>query len=252
MQVGGNDQWGNLIAGVELIWRVRGVQAHALTAPLITSATGEKLGKTAGNALYLDPTLTTPYELYQYWINTDDRDVGRYLKVFTFLSLDEIADLVRQQQADPGTRVAQRRLAYEVTRLVHGQAIADGVVGASNVLFGAGVGELTEEALPHLASAVPTTAVPSAELAAGIPILDVLVQAGAQPSKGAARRLIQQGGLYVNDQRWSDPERPLTREQALFGRAILLRTGKNKYHLLLAESMEEGFVQRREHRERRA
>jgi tyrosyl-tRNA synthetase len=235
VQVGGNDQWGNLTAGVDLIRRVRGAQAHALTAPLITSATGEKLGKTAGNALYLDPVLTSPYELYQYWINTDDRDVGRFLKVFTFLSLAEIAELEAQHAVDPGKRIGQRQLAYEVTKLIHGQAVADGVAGASNALFGGSLDELTEDALPHLAAAVPSTPITQAALAEGIPVLDALVAAGAQSSKGAARRLIQQGGLYVNDQRWSDPERPLTREEALFGRAILLRTGKNKYHLLVAE-----------------
>jgi tyrosyl-tRNA synthetase len=235
VQVGGNDQWGNFTVGVDLIRRMRGAQVHALAAPLITSATGEKLGKTAGNALYLDPALTTPYELYQYWINTDDRDVGRYLKVFTFLELEEIADLERQQAANPSQRIAQRRLAYEVTKLIHGQTVADGVASASSVLFGAGVAELAEEALPHLAGAVPATSVSAATLAAGIPILDALVLAGAQPSKGAGRRLIEQGGLYVNDHRWNDLERPLTPDDTLFGRAILLRTGKNKYHLLLAE-----------------
>jgi tyrosyl-tRNA synthetase len=235
VQVGGNDQWGNLTAGVDLIRRVRGATAHALTAPLITTATGEKLGKTAGNALFLDPALTMPYALYQYWINTDDRDVGRFLKIFTFLSLEEIAEIKREQAADPAKRVGQRRLAYEVTKLIHGQEVADGVAGASNVLFGAGVGELTPEALPHLAAAVPTTTVAASALAEGLPILDALVTTGAQPSKGAARRLIQQGGLYVNDQRVSDPERALTSEDALFGRAILLRAGKNKYSLLLVE-----------------
>ncbi|MBF6589926.1 MAG: tyrosine--tRNA ligase, partial [Ktedonobacterales bacterium] len=237
-QVGGTDQWGNLLAGVDLIRRVREETVHALTAPLITSATGEKLGKTAGNALYLDAALTTPYELYQYWINTDDRDVGRYLKIFTFLPLEEIAALEREQAADPGKRVAQRRLAYEVTQLIHGTAVADGVAGASHVLFGGGVDTLTPASLPYLASAVPTTPIRAATLAQGLPMLETLVAAGAQPSKGAARRLIQQGGLYVNDQRWSDPDRPLTRAEALFGRAILLRTGKNKYHLLLTEEEE--------------
>jgi tyrosyl-tRNA synthetase len=236
VQVGGNDQWGNLTAGVELIRKTREAHAHALTAPLVTSPSGAKLGKTESGALFLDPEMTTPYEMYQYWINTDDRDVGLYLRVFTFLPLEEIAELERQQAEQPSSRVAQRRLAWEITRLVHGQAVADGVAAASNALFGAGLGSLTEASLPYLAQAVPTSAIAASALAAGLSPLDALVQAEMQPSKGAARRLIQQGGLYVNDERWSDPERAITPEQALFGRALLLRAGKNRYHLLLVEA----------------
>jgi len=236
VQVGGNDQWGNLTAGVELIRKARDARVHALTAPLVTTSTGQKLGKTEGNALYLDPEMTTPYEMYQYWINTADEDVGRFLKVFTFLPLAEIAEIEREQAANPASRVGQRRLAYEIVKLIHGEAVAKAVAAASNVLFGAGVVELTPEVLPHLAGAVPTSPLAVDALAnGGLPLLDALVAAGAQPSKGAARRLIQQGGVYVNDQRVADPERALTRDDALFGRAILLRTGKNKYHLLLAE-----------------
>jgi len=233
VQVGGTDQWGNLLAGVELIRRTREARVHALTVPLITTATGAKFGKSEGNAFWLDPAMTTPYEMYQYWINSDDRDVGHFLKVFTFLPLEEIAALEREQAAHPERREAQRELAFAVTRLIHGEATARAVEAASNVLFGAGVEELTEEGLPHLAGAVPTTAISPAALAGGLPLLETLVAVGVQPSKGAARRLIQQGGLYVNDERWSDPERPITREQALFGRALLLRAGKNRYHLLL-------------------
>lgn len=236
VQIGGHDQWGNLTAGVELIRRARQVQAHALTVPLITTATGAKFGKSEGNALWLDPTMTTPYQMYQYWINTDDRDVGHYLKVFTFLSLEEIADLERRQAEHPEKREAQRVLAFEITQLIHGEATARAVMAASNILFGgADIHELTPEVLPHLAGAVPTSTVAATALTEGLPLLDTLVMTGAQPSKGAVRRLVQQGGLYVNDQRWSDAEKPLTRDEALFGRAILLRTGKNKYHLLLAE-----------------
>ena len=235
LQTGGNDQWGNLTAGVELIRKTREARVHALTAPLITSPSGAKLGKTESGALFLDPAMTTPYEMYQYWINTDDRDVGLYLRVFTFIPLDEIAALERQQAEQPSSRVAQRRLAWEITRLVHGQAVADGVAAASNALFGAGLGSLTEASLPYLAQAVPTSEIAASALAEGLSPLDALVQVGMQPSKGAARRLIQQGGLYVNDERWSDPERAITRDQALFGRALLLRAGKNRYHLLLVE-----------------
>ena len=233
VQVGGSDQWGNLISGVELIRRARGAAVHALTVPLITSATGAKFGKSEGNALYLDPAMTTPYQMYQYWINVDDRDVAHYLRVFTFIPLEEIDALMREQQADPGKRVAQKRLAFELTKLIHGEQTALAVATASSVLFGGSVAELTPEALTHLAGAVPTTSISPETLAAGMPILDALVTSGAQPSKGAARRLIQQGGLYVNDARWSDPERAITSEETILGRAVLLRSGKNKYTLLL-------------------
>src|SRR5579875_132735 len=235
VQVGGNDQWGNLLSGVDLIRRTRDPHVHALTAPLITSATGAKLGKSEKGALFLDPEMTTPYELYQYWINTDDRDVGRYLRVFTFLPLEEIANLEREQAENPSSRVAQRRLAFEITRLVHGEAVARGVAGVSHVLFGGGIADLTPDTLPYLASVVPTTPIAAQALAAGLPLVEALVTVGAQPSRGAARRLIQQGGLYINEQRCADPERILTADDALFGRAILIRMGKNKYHLLLAE-----------------
>lgn len=235
VQIGGHDQWGNLIAGVDLIRRTREAHAHALTVPLITTSTGAKFGKSEGNALWLDPEMTTPYDMYQYWINVDDRDVGHYLKVFTFLPLDEIAELEREQAENPSRRVAQRRLAFEITRLIHGEATATAVAAASSVLFGGGVEGLTPEVLPHLASAAPTFRISAQALAQGLPLIDALVTSGAQPSKGAARRLLQQGGVYVNGRRVTDPEAALTRDEALFGRAILLRTGKNKYHLVLAE-----------------
>jgi tyrosyl-tRNA synthetase len=235
VQIGGQDQWGNITAGVDLIRRVRGVHVHALAHPLITNTAGQKLGKTEAGALFLDPEMTTPYELYQYWINAEDAKAGEYLRVFTFLSLDEIAELERRQREEPASRVAQKRLAFEITRLVHGEETARAVASASNILFGAGVGELTPDVLPHLATAVPTSALPAAALAQGLPVVDALVTAGLASSRGAARRLILAGGIYVNDQRWTDPERALTLADALFERAILLRAGKNKYHLLLVE-----------------
>jgi tyrosyl-tRNA synthetase len=234
VQVGGSDQWGNLTAGVDLIRRTRHAQVHAVAAPLITSSSGQKLGKTEGNALFLDPAMTTAYELYQYWINSEDADVERYLKLFTFLDLDEIAAIGRDQAADPASRVGQRLLAFEVTKLVHGEETALAVAEASQALFGGGVKSLSEAAIPHLAGAVPTSPLAPSALDVGVSLVEMLVSAGIQSSRGAARRLIQQGGLYVNDQRVTDPDMLLTRDMALFGRAILVRAGKNKYHLLLA------------------
>jgi tyrosyl-tRNA synthetase len=232
VQIGGHDQWGNLTAGVDLIRRVHGAHVHAMTVPLITSATGAKFGKSEGNALYLDPELTAPYELYQYWINTDDRDVGRYLRIFTFLPLDEVAEVERKQAENPASRTGQKLLAFEITRLIHGEQVAREVASASGALFGEGVAQLTPEALPHLEKAIPTAPLPAEAFSQ--PLVETLVAVEAQPSKGAARRLMQQGGVYVNDQRWSDVERALSRDDLLFGRAVLVRIGKNKYHLLLA------------------
>ncbi|HEY7982651.1 MAG TPA: tyrosine--tRNA ligase [Ktedonobacterales bacterium] len=235
VQVGGHDQWGNLLAGVDLIRRAREAHVHALTVPLITSAGGVKFGKSEGNALYLDPAMTSPYALYQYWINIDDGDVAHYLRVFTFLPLEEIGALEARQAADPAAREGQRRLAYEVVALIHGPETARAVEAASRVLFGGGVEGLTPDVLPHLASAAPTTRITAAQLAAGLPLLETLVTSGLARSKGAGRTLVAQGGLYVNDRRWADAEQPLTAGDALFGRAILLRAGKRSYHLLLAE-----------------
>ena len=235
VQIGGTDQWGNLTAGVDLIRKVRQASVHAMTAPLILSSSGAKFGKSEGNALYLDPEMTTPYALYQYWINVDDRDVEHYLKVFTFLPLEDIANIMAEQRLDPGKRLGQKRLAFEVTKLIHGEETARAVMAASEVLFGEGISHLTPEVIPHLRSAVPAAMMPRLGLEEGLPIVEALVAVGAQPSKGAARRVIQQGGLYVNDERWKDPEARLTMDMALFGRAVLLRTGKNRYHLLLVE-----------------
>jgi tyrosyl-tRNA synthetase len=235
VQIGGHDQWGNLTAGVDLIRRVREAHAHALTVPLITSSSGAKFGKSEGNALWLDPAMTSPYAMYQYWINSDDRDVGHYLRIFTFLPLDEISALEARQAADPGAREGQRRLAYVVVALIHGEATARAVEAASRVLFGGGVEGLTPEVLPHLAAAAPTTRISAAQLAEGLPLLETLVSAGLARGKSAGRTLVAQGGLYVNDRRWPDAEQPLQAADALFGRAILLRAGKRSYHLLLVE-----------------
>jgi tyrosyl-tRNA synthetase len=249
VQIGGHDQWGNLLAGVDMIRRVRETHVHAMTVPLILSASGVKFGKSEGNALYLDPAMTTPYAMYQYWINVDDRDIGHYLRVFTFLPLEEIAELERRQAEDPASRVGQRRLAFEVTKLIHGEETAQEVEKSAKSLFsqatltGSGgmsatghVSVTDQLSISDLVTVVPSTRITAAELAAGLPVLEMLVRTGLARSKSAARTLIAQGGLYVNDRRWTDPDQPLTERDTLSGRGILLRSGKRSYHLLLVDA----------------
>ncbi len=231
LQVGGSDQWGNITAGVDLIRRVENGEAHALVAPLVTMASGAKFGKTAAGAVYLDPTLTSPYTFYQFWINVDDRDVEGYLKLFTLHARDEIRELVKAQRADPAGRAAQRALAGDVTARVHGADAARAVADASAILF--------EDFDPRRADA-RTFEILAAELptapgdATGL--VDALVQAGLAKSKGEARRAIEQGGIYVNQQRERDVERRLGAGDRLGGGYVLLRKGKKEYALLRRET----------------
>lgn len=233
LQVGGSDQWGNITAGIELIRRVEGAEAHGLVAPLVTMASGAKFGKTEAGAIFLDPTLTSPYRFYQFWVNTDDRDVESYVKLFTLMSQEEIRELVGRQKADPGARAAQTALAREVTARVHGQEATASVALASSILFG--------DFDPHradgrvfeiLAQEVPTTALRGPE---AVPLADAVVQAGLAKSKSEARRAIAQGGIYVNQQRVKDAERKLEAGDWIAGHNVLLRKGKKEYALLRVE-----------------
>jgi tyrosyl-tRNA synthetase len=233
LQVGGSDQWGNITAGVDLIRRVggAGAEAHGFVAPLITTASGKKFGKTEGGAVWLDPAMTSPYQFYQFWINTDDRDVARYLKVFTFQSRAEIEDLVARHEKNPADREAQSVLARSLTALVHGDAAADSVVGASRVLFGEfdprGV---ATQVFDVLAQEIPTITVAKDN---GLALADAVVQAGLAKSKSEARRAIEQGGIYVNQQR-ADMETKISGDDWIGGRNVLLRKGKKDYALLRA------------------
>jgi len=220
LEMGGSDQWGNIVAGVDLVRRVEGKSAYGLTFPLLTTARGEKMGKTAQGAVWLSAERTSPYEFYQYWINSDDRDVERFLAYFTFLPMDEVRGLGALQ--DAALREAKETLAYEATRLAHGVEAADNARTASQAAFG-GAGDM---------SAVPSTTIESARLAAGIPVLDLLVATGLAESKGAGRRLIAQGGAYINGVAVADSEF-VVNESSLDEAAILLRTGKKKYHRVL-------------------
>ena len=225
LQIGGSDQWGNIIAGVRLVRQKLGASVHALTVPLVTSTDGTKFGKsTGGGNLWLDPEMTTPYAWYQYFVNTADADVVRYLRWFTFLPADEIVDLEHATAEQPHERAAQRRLARELTTLVHGEEATIAVEHASQALFGRG--ELSRLDEPTLAAALREAAV--AELKPGAPdgIVDLLVASGLSPSKGAARRTIAEGGVSVNNTRIDSEEWAPSPEDFLQGRWLVLRRGK--------------------------
>lgn len=222
LQTGGNDQWGNLLSGVELVRKVEGTAVHALTTPLITKADGTKFGKTESGTVWLDPAMTTPYAFYQFWLNADDADVVGYLKVFTFRSRDDISALEQAVRDRPAAREAQRALAHDVTALVHGAAAADAVVAASQALFGRGSLEDLDAAtlgaavaeLPHAAGCV------------GDPLADLLAASGVVASKAAARRAIAEGGASVNNVRVESQDAVLESTQLLHGRWAVLRRGK--------------------------
>jgi tyrosyl-tRNA synthetase len=225
LQIGGSDQWGNIIAGVRLVRQKLGATVHALTVPLVTAADGTKFGKsTGGGSLWLDPEMTSPYAWYQYFVNTADADVIRYLRWFTFLTIDELAELAEATAERPHERAAQRRLARELTTLVHGQAATEAVEHASGALFGRGELDRLDEAT--LAAALRETSI--AELAPGGAdgIVDLLVATGLSASKGEARRTIAEGGVSVNNVRVDGDDWVASPSDFLYGRWLVLRRGK--------------------------
>ncbi|WP_283132929.1 tyrosine--tRNA ligase [Rhizohabitans arisaemae] len=223
LQLGGSDQWGNITAGVDLIRRVTGAHTHALTVPLITKADGTKFGKTAGGAVWLDPSMTSPYAFYQFWLNSDDRDVVKFLKIFSFRSRGEIAELEKSTVERPAARVAQRALAEEFTVLLHGADELARVVAASRALFGQGaLEELDERTLGSALAEVPK-AVVAGELP---PLVDLFAESGLVESKSAARRAIKEGGAYLNNVKVTDEAYVPTRDDLLHGRFLVLRRGK--------------------------
>ena len=226
LQIGGGDQWGNIVSGVDLNRRVNGAKVHGLTVPLVTDAEGNKFGKsTGGGKLWLDPQLTSPYSWYQYFINAGDAVVIDYLRWFTFLTQEEIADLERKVEEEPYKREAQRVLAREMTTLVHGAQATQAVELASQALFGkAGLQDLDEATL---SSALQETEV--AEVSSDATILDLLVGAGLEKSKGAARRTVGEGGAYVNNQRIEDIEWSPSSQDLLHGSWLVLRKGKKRF-----------------------
>ena len=230
IQVGGSDQWGNITAGIDLIRRVEDGEAHGLVAPLFTTAAGAKFGKTAGGAVWLDPSRTSVYKFYQFWLNTDDRDAERSLKLFTFLPRAEIDAVLATLKANPAAREAQRALARDVSERVHGSDATAKVIRASEVLFGGFDPHAADDAtFDVLAQELPTATVAARD---GLSLVDAVVQAGLAKSKSEARRSIEQGGIYVNQARVKDVARSIGNADWLAGRNLLLRKGKKDYGLL--------------------
>jgi tyrosyl-tRNA synthetase len=236
LQMGGSDQWGNITAGIELISRREGKQVHGLVFPLITNASGSKFGKSEGGNIWLDQARTSPYHFYQFWVNTEDEDVERYLKLFTFLPLERVGGVMAEHARDPGRRVAQRELAREVTSIVHGEAAAHQAVQTSSALFGGkGDGDVSAEALAEM----PERRVSRSELPKDLSVIEVLVASGLASSKADARRGIQGKGFYLNGRQIDSVELRID-EDALQGppgaRFVILRKGKKNYVRLVIES----------------
>ncbi|HZW67994.1 MAG TPA: tyrosine--tRNA ligase [Pseudogracilibacillus sp.] len=233
LQIGGSDQWGNITAGMEYIRRSRedldeNVKVFGLTVPLITKADGEKFGKTAGGAIWLDPEKTSPYEFYQFWYNTDDRDVIKFLKSFTFLSLDEIASLEEAVETNPGAREAQKALAAEVTRTVHGEAALERALKISAALFSGDVKSLTAAEIKEGLQDVPSTVLAKEDM----PLVDLLVTANISSSKRQAREDIKNGAIYLNGDRNDDVGYTVTSADRLEDAFMVLRRGRRKYFLV--------------------
>ncbi len=222
LQTGGSDQWGNLTAGTELIRKAEGATAHALATPLITKADGTKFGKTEGGTIWLDPEMTTPYAFYQFWLNADDRDIPKFLRVFSFKSHEEIEELERLTEDRPQARAAQRALALELTTMLHGADQTAAVIAASQALFGQG--ELADLDAATLDAAL--SELPHAKVAELAPVVDLLVEVGLAPSKSAARRTIKEGGAYVNNTKVADEDETPATADLLHGRWLVLRRGK--------------------------
>jgi len=229
VQIGGSDQWGNITAGTDLIRRVEGAAAFGLTLPLIEKADGTKFGKTEGGTVWLDAAKTSPYEMYQFWLNTADDDVVTYLKYFTFLERAEIDDLQRATQRSPDRREAQRVLARHVTALVHGEAATAEAEAISRALFSGEVESLTEAQLALACRTMPTTALGRAE-AERLPVIDLLIRVGLAASRREGRDLVSAGAISINGQRVKSVDATLSREMARFGRFIIIRKGKKSYH----------------------
>jgi tyrosyl-tRNA synthetase len=232
LQVGGSDQWGNITAGIDLIRRVRRAEAYGLTWPLVTKADGTKFGKSEAGNVWLDPARTSPYEFFQFWMNTDDRDVGRYLRTFTSLDDSQIGSLEETLSGKASERNVHRTLAHKVTSLIHGQAAAGSALQASAALFGGDLRELSEAALGEAFADAPSSELSRSRLEAGVPLVDLLAETGLVQSKSAARQAIAQGGVSVSGVREGDLDRRLGPQDLLAGGFLVLKRGKRSYHVV--------------------
>jgi tyrosyl-tRNA synthetase len=236
LQIGGSDQWGNITAGIELTRKKLGQSVYGLTLPLITNVDGSKFGKSVGGAIWLDPKKTSVYKFYQFWINTDDRDVIRYLKYFTFLSREEIEALEKQHAENPGARVAHKALAKAATDLIHSPSATTEAIRASEILFGGNLDGIAESTFNEIVGEVPTKEIERAKLeGAGIPLVELLVHAGLSQSKGQARKDTEGGGVNINNVREANAARTVTPSDLLFGKHVLLRKGKKNYVVVTAK-----------------
>jgi tyrosyl-tRNA synthetase len=232
LQVGGSDQWGNIVAGTDLIRKLRGTQAFGLVSPLLLTSSGTKFGKTEAGAVWLNASRTSPFRFYQFWLNTDDSDVVPYLRYFTFRTRDEIAALERATKEHPERREAQRQLARDVTTLVHGADQVAKAEKAAAVLFGGSLEHASAEDILTVFDDAPSVTIEASALQAGLPAGEIAVRAGLVASKGEATRLIKQGGLYVNDRRLTDERGTVTAADAIGGAVIVLRKGQRERRIV--------------------
>jgi len=233
VQLGGSDQWGNITAGTDLVRRAAGGKAFGVVSPLLTNSSGAKFGKTEAGNVWLDPKLTPPFAFYQFWVNTDDRDVIRFLRCFSLLSQAEIGELEEATQVEPGKRLAQRVLAEEVTLRVHGETGLEAARKATRALFGGDISGLNANEISEVFADVPSSEIQRGRIEGdGIELLEILAESGVASSKGDARRAIGGGGIYLNGERIQDVSYVLSIQDAIEGRYLLLRKGKRAYHLI--------------------
>lgn len=240
LQMGGSDQWGNITTGTELIRRMNGGEAFAITCPLITKADGTKFGKTEGGNVWLDPKRTSPYKFYQFWLNVSDEDAAKYIKIFTDLTQEEIAKLEEEQAADPGLRPLQKRLAKEITTMVHSAADYEMAVEASQILFSNKANDIlhkiNESTLLSVFEGVPQFEISKAKLEEGIPAISLLTdEAAVFPSKGEMKKMTQGGGVSINKEKLTDQNSTISTADLLNGKYILAQRGKKNYYLLIAK-----------------
>ncbi|MDQ4132600.1 MAG: tyrosine--tRNA ligase [Actinomycetota bacterium] len=233
LQMGGSDQWGNITAGVDLIRRIHGAEVYGLTWPLMTKADGTKFGKTEQGNVWLDSARTSPYQFFQFWVRTDDRDVGRFLRLLTAVDREQIDELEAEVARAPERRRAQQVLAWEVTAAVHGPAEAHAAKATAEALYRGDLASMSERALLDAFSEAPSTSVPRADLGDGqLTVGALLTRTGLEPSRSAAQRTVAQGGAYVNNRRETDADRVVGEDDLLAGSYLVLRKGKREYHLV--------------------